>query len=171
MTAVGQSLTLPQIPEPPGSGVYVSAWVIFEGDRGDVPRGTHRQLWRWFTRRGFRHCWVLRFENGRYIGLEATASFAQPGVLASGMDWPQWFVEQGHRVVLYRGWRPYTFLGRGVLTCVSLTKYVLGVRCWWVVTPYQLYRWLQRNGGREVTCDERRRRCSQTFPDGTCGTS
>jgi len=38
------------------------------------------------------------------------------------------------------------YIPRGLLTCVSGLKALLGVRAWWVITPNQLYRYLKRIG-------------------------
>lgn len=39
---------------------------------------------------------------------------------------------------------------RGITTCVSLVKSIIGIRAWWVVTPEQLMLYLLGNGGEVV---------------------
>lgn len=42
------------------------------------------------------------------------------------------------------------FIPRGLLTCVSLIKAILGIHAWWCVTPEQLSVWMLRNGAKEL---------------------
>lgn len=46
------------------------------------------------------------------------------------------------------------FVFRGLLSCMTLTKALLGIRCWWLLTPYQLARYLLANGGSLVKVSE-----------------
>lgn len=40
------------------------------------------------------------------------------------------------------------FFLRGLITCVTVTKAMLGVHAWWIWTPRQLYKYLLRHGAR-----------------------
>ena len=42
------------------------------------------------------------------------------------------------------------FVPRGLLTCVSLIKAILGISAWYVITPDDLYRWLLKNNGERL---------------------
>lgn len=42
------------------------------------------------------------------------------------------------------------FVPRGLLTCVSVVKAVLGISAWFVLTPEHLARWMIRNGAQRL---------------------
>ncbi len=43
------------------------------------------------------------------------------------------------------------YVPRGLLTCVSVVKAIIGVRAWYVWTPEHLARYLARMGGEVIT--------------------
>lgn len=132
--------------KPQASGDMVSpapprrALVIFGGDV-DL-------YWLRLLRPGFRHCFVL---------LECDDKWLLYNPLSSGTEldvWPfqheqclrAWFVRHGYEVVdetvrplgsKAMPWAPFS--------CVEAVKRALGVRAPWVMSPWQLYRLLQKN--------------------------
>jgi hypothetical protein len=91
---------------------------------------------------GFRHCFAYTQAPGGYLVVDARANGMDAAVISEEMlpvllapvtcaaHGLQWF---------RRGWHP-----RGLLTCVTVIKHLLGIRAWWVITPKQLYGYLQR---------------------------
>jgi hypothetical protein len=133
----------------------LTAWVIFQG-------ADHRRFWRIFTRRGWRHCLVIlpiyrqdadqlrpdvwsQVINPMSWGVQAEVYFERPHVLA------QMALEEGATCVVKfpideKFDRDY--VPRGLLTCVSMLKAILGVAAWYVWTPEHLARYLLRHGGK-----------------------
>lgn len=133
-----------------------TAFVIFQG-------AEHRRAWRIFTRRGWRHCLLVlpvyypdqslsakRFSlviNPVTWCVQSDVYFETPDRMA------QEALREGATCVIKipidlafdRDYVP-----RGLLTCVSLIKAILGISAWYVWTPEHLARWLLRNGGELV---------------------
>ena len=98
-----------------------------------------RVLLRLLCRPGFRHCFAYTQladacclvmdprSNGLDVTIRDTSAFPGVGHVAPAHQHFQ------------RGWRP-----RGLFTCVTAVKHLLGIRAWWIITPHQLYRYLQR---------------------------
>lgn len=100
----------------------------------------------WFTRPGYRHCFIMlpSATNGTVIAnqgyngmiLQATAWDVSSCALAchrAGFTVRRVFNEKK---------RGYT--QRGLITCVSVVKSILGIEDMTVITPYQLDRYLLR---------------------------
>jgi hypothetical protein len=126
--------------------------VVFEGDAaGD----RWWYAWRLFTDRQFRHCyharltpaggWLLTVSSHNDVWTEYWHEFE------SDPEIPPYWPNRPVRIVeIERSAPGLGFMYRGLGNCVSLTKWLLGCRAWWVVTPKQLYRHLLAKGGKEV---------------------
>lgn len=122
----------------------------------------HERRWWWlFTRRGWRHCWVIypifypapglladeytaKIEHG-LDGLDHDIWWMDPETVAQG------FLEIGVTAVVVIRVDSRTkcrYLRAEALTCVSAVKAALGLNAWWVQTPHGLFRYLMRRGGR-----------------------
>jgi hypothetical protein len=114
------------------------AWVVFNG-QSDL-------LWLRILRPGFRHCYVLLNEGGRWVSVDPMLNRMEIHVhnhLPDDFDLPGWLQARGQRVVpavVDRSrtspapWRPFT--------CVEAIKRILGIHARCVLTPWQLYRHL-----------------------------
>ena len=131
---------------PPSPAHELVDWhVIFDGGSGCQFGPAH---WLTYLRPGFRHVYCARYDGGRWTVLESMTGAVRVWTLpcVPGYDFPDWRASEGATVVRLRRWRePHHFRMRGILTCVSLTKFLLGVGAWWIVTPWQLYRHLVAN--------------------------
>ena len=103
-------------------------------------------LFRRLLRPGFRHCAVILDDGDHWIGVDT--GFGAPKVqvlVESRHDLARAYRRSGRYQVIEvefeRRARPN---GLGVRSCVSLVKNLLCIRAWWVQTPYQLYRYLER---------------------------
>ena len=119
-------------------------WVVFSDDT-DIP------LLR-LLRRGFRHCFVVAGEGGCWVAYDPLAHCTQLEFLdvPDGFDVPRWLEDQGMTVLKLReerGEPPRSLLPPLPFTCVEAVKRLVGLRAWWVFTPWQLYRALVRMGG------------------------
>lgn len=100
---------------------------------------------RLFGRPGFRHCFVALNDGRAWTvidpGSRGTRVFAEVG---AGYDLAGFYRGQGYTVmetVVTPSAAPYPVW---FFTCVEAVKRTLGVRGWWLWTPYQLYRRLAR---------------------------
>lgn len=133
-----------------------TAYVVFQG-------AEHRRAWRIFTRRGWRHCWLIMPANPPKHSLFAKAFAILIGsqtdhvsvdfVQRPSAELAQEALKDGATCVIkiaidqkFTG----AYVPRGLLTCVSLVKAALGLKAWYVWTPKHLARYLLRSGGRLI---------------------
>lgn len=113
-------------------------WVVFTGQT-DLKR-------LFFLKQGFRHCFVVMHDGSRWVSVDPLAGHIEVQVhdIPQDFDLPRWLMDQGHRVVAAAfsvALRPAPLMP---LTCVEEVKRILGLRSRFIVTPWQLYRHLQR---------------------------
>lgn len=134
-----------------------TAFVIFYGSE-------HDGFWRIFTGRGWRHCCVIvpAYPDGRDLGAPVYSLCINP--LTWGVDvvlvpkHPEEVcakeLEDGATAALSIPIdldMKRLYVPRGLLTCVSLIKAVLGMSGgWYVWTPKHLARYLLRKGGKLI---------------------
>ncbi|HEV7371349.1 hypothetical protein [Arenibaculum sp.] len=121
-----------------GSGdLAPEAWVVFCGEA---------ELW-WLRllRPGFRHCFAVLRDGGRWITVDPLSSHTEVAVQPAPADFdlPGFLAGRGHAVVrapVRRGHgRPAPW---GLFTCVEAVKRVIGLHDRRIVTPWQLHRHL-----------------------------
>ncbi len=102
--------------------------------------------WLKFLRRGFRHCFIiLRFADV-WISLDPLAHKTEIMRidLPDGFDLRRWLESQGDLVLRFSGKSPELKpLWPCFFTCVEAVKRTLGVRNPFILTPWQLYRFLK----------------------------
>ena len=116
---------------------------------------TRRAPWfiHWFTRPGFRHVFALRSTKLGTVILN-------PLLSSIFVEWVPFDVEACAIACRRRGWKVVRVENktqkdyglRGLITCVSVIKAAIGLKRWWIVTPYQLYKYLEE-GERSGTDD------------------
>ncbi len=120
--------------------MFMKSLVVFH----DYGHGVFRHWLRW----GFRHVFVAVLHKGYWIVLDGRGGVPVLEVVA-GADYDL--------AEFYRRVHGFTVLGltaprqqpRSPLmlgTCVGAAKRILGVHKYWIVTPYQLFRYLKRHG-------------------------
>lgn len=131
-----------------------TAHVVFQG-------AEHRRFWRIFTRRGWRHVYVVLPVFFPEPGLSAirysqvinfwTDHVRSDVVFLTPDQVCQAALKDGATCVIsipidqkFTG----RYVPRGLFTCVSMVKALLSIDAWHVWTPEQLATWLLRNGGR-----------------------
>lgn len=118
------------------------AWVVFSG-KADVP-------WLKLLRPGFRHCFVLLHDGRYWLSVDPMLNYmdVQLQKVPSDFDVADWLKQRGNIVVpasvcrdkkVPAPWSPFT--------CVEAVKRVLGIHARWVMTPRQLYKFLQKQKG------------------------
>ncbi len=104
---------------------------------------------RWLTRGGFRHVYAFR----DYNGITLTVNHLAQGLIVDASPIPArdcaaLLSKEGRQtVVLFAGQLKYCYLQRGVQSCVSVVKSLIGLKAWHVLTPQQLFEHLIRKGG------------------------
>lgn len=131
-------------------------YVVFQGAK-------EARFWDSWTDKGFRHCWAFHPVDFPAPGLMADQYCLKVEVAAKRIDTNCWwappdnviehFLKAGVtdilRVRVDIGGNS-RYIPRGLLTCVSATKSLLGLRAWWVLSPLQLYAHLIRHGATSV---------------------
>ena len=112
-------------------------WVVFSGE-------TEIRWLRLCLKPGFRHCYVLINDGGGWITYDPLAHKTEIAVhrnTKSGFDLPGWLKGRGlHVVQVNLNEPPKKRLQPAVYTCVEAVKRVIGLRNWFILTPYQLYK-------------------------------
>lgn len=103
-------------------------------------------FWDVFTSPGWRHCMAVRWDGYNWLAIDPIGSMLHVDVLdyTEKDDVPRLLASQGHKVVYIRKQQNDKFIMRGMMTCVTITKHLLGIRAWWVMTPKQLAKHLVR---------------------------
>ncbi|MBR7159293.1 MAG: hypothetical protein IKD08_06455 [Alphaproteobacteria bacterium] len=115
--------------------------VIF-GGRSDI-------WWLRFLKKGFKHCFVVLFDNKKGIGVLVDPLCSRTVVDVSFLEntdfLRDFFEANGYTVVetFIRSPNPRT-VTLGMFSCVQVVKRILGVHKKSIVTPYKLYRFLQK---------------------------
>lgn len=112
---------------------------------------THLMPW-WidlFTRGGFRHCYAFR----DYRGITLIVNQVAQGLLLDATkvraaECAKALARQADvTVVLFASQLKPRYTPRGVQTCVSVVKSLLGLKLWRIWTPQELHDYLIQNGG------------------------
>lgn len=98
-------------------------------------------------RPAFRHVFVAVNDGSDWIVVDARAHFTVVERLFVGPDYDlaTFYRAEGFRVIETTAAEPAKrALAPIWFSCVETAKRVLGLRSWWIWTPYQLYRHLRR---------------------------
>jgi hypothetical protein len=105
---------------------------------------------RWWIRRDiYKHVYAFR----DYAGCTLTVNQLAQGLIVDASPVPapdcaRMLGQEGREsVVLFAGQLKYRYTQRGVQSCVSVVKSLLGLKAWHVWTPQQLYRHLIEHKG------------------------
>lgn len=145
----------------PSARQRFTAFVVFQG-------AEHRRAWRIFTRKGWRHCFVVipiyypepsltadvysLVINPITFCIRFDTVFMPPRKLVGMM------LDEGYTAAIavpvdhdYQT----DYIPRGLMTCVSVVKAIIGIRAWFVWTPEHLARYLLRNGAELIQRKEK----------------
>lgn len=116
------------------------AWVVFSGET-DWP-------WLQMLRPSFRHCFVIINDGQGWVSVDPMLNHTDVQAyrhLPADFDLPNWLRKRGLRVLqatLDRSHKRPAPLG--VFTCVEAVKRILGLHARFVMTPWQLFRHLEK---------------------------
>ena len=116
------------------------AYVVFTG-KTDI-------WWLKFLKSGYRHCFILLNDGVRWISIDPLAPYTDIQIyhhIEAGYDIAPWLKQQGYRVVQATvntaHNKPAPFM---LYSCVESVKRILGLHCWRIMTPWQLYQYLNK---------------------------
>ena len=106
---------------------------------------TFPHLWDIFTRKGFRHCCAFKWDGFNWLLVDPLGQGLDINVLpyTSTDDVPSIFKDSGWTVIRAKTIND-KFIFRGLMTCVTVCKQLVGIKACWVVTPWQLYNYIQK---------------------------
>ncbi|OIN86858.1 MAG: hypothetical protein AUJ12_04415 [Alphaproteobacteria bacterium CG1_02_46_17] len=104
--------------------------------------------WLRFLKRDFRHCFVVICSQDRWVVIDPMLHFWEVSIpdVSAESDLAGWFTGQGLKVVETEIISPARRCYPPIfLSCVEVVKRILGVHRPFIITPAQLYRYLQKN--------------------------
>jgi hypothetical protein len=123
------------------TGYPLKTWVVFSG---------HADMaWLKILKPGFRHCSVLLHDGDRWISYDPLSNYTAITVhqLPAEFNLPLWMQERGHTVLPVDRSFPPKPAPVAFFSCVSAVKRVLGLHKRFIITPWQLYRYLTQKQG------------------------
>ncbi len=132
-----------------------------------VSQDTHKDIWVVYSGRadlaylkllkeGFRHCFLI-YRNGKrqWVAIDGLSSHLEVEVLdvEGHINLPHWFKNQGFIVqsVQYLNERRFKPAPWSFFTCVEVIKRFLNIHEFFIFTPYQLYRYLEKQGYEDLS--------------------
>ena len=113
-------------------------WIAFTGQ-------TELPLLR-FLKPGFRHCFIVIKDEGKWLSLDPMANHMDLTVhnVPDDFDLPRWLRSRGLQVIetdVQHHDKPAPLMP---LTCVEAVKRMIGLHKRFILTPYQLFRHLEK---------------------------
>lgn len=124
----------------PHDGHWRQALVVFT-DATDL-------WWLRLLRRGFRHCFVALYMPAGWVVVDPLShrTIVTQLPVSKEFDLAGWYRQQGMTVVTVRNHSPYRRAAPvRPYSCVESVKRILGIQAAFVLTPWQLYRHLNKN--------------------------
>lgn len=117
--------------------IPMQVWVVFTGE-------ADMRILR-VLRTGFRHCYILVKDGGRWISVDPMANRLELSLhhhVPEDFDLPAWLHARGQVVVPAYARMAEKAMPISLMTCVEVVKRYLCIRSRRIVTPYQLYKHL-----------------------------
>lgn len=98
-------------------------------------------------RRGFRHCFAVMQQDQRWIVIDPRSDKTDIQILnhPHHFNLPRALAAQGKTVLQIPAIQtPRRVANIMPWSCVEIMKRVIGLHKWWIITPYQLFRYLER---------------------------
>ena len=112
-------------------------WVVFSGN-------SELKILR-FLKKGFQHCFVVFNDGDHWITFDPLSHYTEIVVqkLPLSFDLTEWLTSQGHKILPatpnHRKLKPAPLMP---FTCVEAVKRILGIHSRFIITPYQLYKFI-----------------------------
>jgi len=128
-----------RIPEPNiDEAPALKAWVVFSG-QADLH-------WLKILKPGFRHCYVILNDGKHWTSIDPLSNYTDISVhnMPAGFDLPLWMQSRGHTILPAPLERPKKQAPWMPFSCVEAVKRILGIHKYFMLTPWHLYRYLQK---------------------------
>lgn len=113
----------------------VDWWLVYQNSESPRP-------WMRVLKRGFEHVIALRRDGRVWVLVSPGFSFVDVQLIRDDMTpWQMFPQATVQHVVAMRTERLAFEFHIGPLTCVDVAKSLLGIRSWWVRTPWQLFKY------------------------------
>lgn len=121
------------------------AWVVFSG-QADI-------FWLRILKPGFRHCSVLLHDGAHWVTFDPLSNYTDIVVhnVPQDFDLPLWLRDRGHSVVPAHLDRPSCPAPFALFSCVESVKRVLGLRKRFIITPWQLFKYLNKKASQPAS--------------------
>lgn len=116
----------------------LKAWVVFTGQAD--------YAFLKVLKKGYRHCFLILHDGQNWVSMDPL--FGRTELLVhrvpSDFDMAKWLESRGHVVVPAPLLNPRHLAWPALFTCVEAVKRALGLQKLFILTPWQLYRYLTR---------------------------
>ena len=133
---------------------YRTFYVVFQDS-------SSTNFWNIITFKSWKHCWLFTPAYLGPPGLLTPQKVVRINTLLAYLDVDFWdgspsqvakeFMCQPNVVDIVKITLPLrksvSYTIRGLINCVTIVKSFMGLKCWWIITPQQLHRYLLRHGG------------------------
>ncbi len=107
-----------------------------------------------FLNKEFRHCFIILDDVNHWITIDPLSSSTEIEVINKkdySQDLPSWFQEIGFKLVETKFYIPSAkSLPLRLLNCVEIAKNIIGIQNFFILTPYQLFKFLNQNKRKEI---------------------
>ncbi len=114
-------------------------WIVFTGKNS---------LWYLrFLKSDFRHCFIVMEDTDHWVTVDPLSSHTEIEVIAkkTTQSLPLFFEEAGFRVVQGQFYNHHSKSAPlAFVNCVEMAKRILGIHKITIITPYQLYKFLNK---------------------------
>ena len=111
----------------------------------------HQHWYTKFLQSGYYHVSIIKFTGLFWIKLDFGLGWTDFNVLPYDQyDTIKDVIDEGESYQYVERWLKPRLRVRSIVTlwtCVEAAKAVLGIRAWWILTPFQLYNYLRSNHG------------------------
>lgn len=101
--------------------------------------------WSKYLKAGYRHVFAIKFDGLFWIRMDLTIGYTDFDVLLYDYkDSIDDIVQDNATYQHVEVWRKTRY--RSILapwTCVEMMKSLLGIKAWWILTPFQLYKYIE----------------------------
>ncbi len=99
-----------------------------------------------FLKKDFKHCFLFFGDNYQTFVLDPIINKIEVGFSpVSVFNLKKYFEVNGMKVLkVEKQYKPKRKIGFGVFTCVEVVKRVLGINSFKIITPFQLYKYLNK---------------------------
>lgn len=117
-------------------------WIVFSGE-------SEIKWIKLLFKKGYRHCYAVINDGSKWVTCDPMAHKTEISVhhqIPADFDLPRWLQSRGLKVVAVPN---VSFKKKSLtpafFTCVEAVKRLIGVRRFFVLTPYQLFRHLEKS--------------------------